>query len=175
MAGIKIEIDITNLGLEQDEETGELYPGPDLSERIATTIADRIVNSKHRGALERVDERIQSLVEPLVKERVMAVLDGPIEPTDNYGNPKGATTSVNVMVMAAIDKWVRPGDSRRGYDHNNRGTLGELVEALVKQAVTEELKPTIDEAKKGIRSVIVKRAVEAAAESLATTANGGRL
>lgn len=173
---IKIEIDLSQMGLTEDED-GDLIPGPDLAEKIADEIVERIydrltgANSVlSLAALNRtIDKRIEALIKDEVRDLVGALVAGPIQKRDRYdGKPLGEPTSVKEMTMEAVEKFLTAPSTRKD-PYSSRtpvGNLGELIEAQVTLALKEELKPTIDAAKKELRETIIQRAVAGAAAAL---------
>lgn len=164
--GIKIEIDLNELGLQEDPETGELMPGADLKDVIVQAVVARIQGQATKSILRMVEDEAQRTIDGIVKERVTAILSGPIQSTDYYGNPKGEPTSVELMTMNAVDRWLKPGDSRNNYSGNNRGTMGELIEGLVKKHAEALVKPIVEDSKQQITKDLVRQASEAAAAVL---------
>ena len=175
MAIITVTINIDELGLMQDEETGELYPGGDmmndLKSRIMTQLQQKIrgINVIQEQLAADVNKAVKSMVRPYIEN----ILTEQIQPTDRYGNAQGDPITVRGLVMAQVGRWAAPGDSRSGYFGNNRGNMGELVTTLVNEYAKKELKPIIDAAAEGIDQEVFKVAVEAAATALKSKATRG--
>ena len=168
MATITITINIDELGLVQDEETGELYPGGDMMSDLAKRVMTQL-QSKIRGInviQEQLSEQVNAAVNSMVKPYIENILTEQIQPTDRYGNSKGEAITIRGLVMEQAEKWAKPGDSRSNYSSNNNGNMGELVKNLVDAHIKKELQPIINVAAQGIDREVYKMAVEAAVASL---------
>ena len=175
MATITITVNIDELGLMKDEETAELYPGGDMMRHLEDRIMTQLT-AKVRGIdkiQEQLANQINAAVQTIVVPHIENILTDQIQPTDYYGNPKGEPITIRGLVMAQVDRWAAPGDSRSGYSGNNRGNMGELVTTLVNEYAKKELKPIIEAAAKGIDQEVFKVAVEAAAAALKSKATRG--
>ena len=159
---MSIEIDMASLGFDQDPETGDIYPTADLLSKVAYIIADRVSGYDIRSAIE---SEIRNIASEKAREVITDVLAGPIQRTDHYGNGKGEPTTVREMVMVEVDEWMRL-PSRDGYSSNP--TMGDALKKMVDDIVRNELKGTVDAAKKKVSEEVLRLAVEGAANALAT-------
>lgn len=158
MSKISIELDITTLGLVTDPETGEIYPGTELRD----SIVEQLVRSVTGGDVGRlIRKSAEEAVAVEVKDAIAKILEGEFLPTDHYGNARGEKITLRGLVTAAIDRWISPGDARTNYNSNNRGTMGQLVEEVIKR----EAKPEIDAA--------VKDAISKVSHQVTQTLVGG--
>lgn len=163
--GIKIEIDITEMGLVQDPETGDVYPNDDLQQSIIEQIARRVSMRDETALRNRIDSLIETIIREEVKPIVAGFLAQPIQKHDKYsGQPVGEPTTIADLTMQSVEKFLtapaRDGINRAA---NN---LGELVADSVKAILERDLKPTIEAAKKELRETVITRALEGAVAAL---------
>lgn len=165
--GIKIEIDLSEMGFEQDPETGEIYPGQSMEQAVINQIVARVAGTRDMTKLrEKAERLIDSIITAEVKPLVQEILSQPIQKHEKYGSgkPIGDPVTIADLTMAAVEKFLTapPRDSY----NRNANNLGELVEDSVKAALATEFKPTIDAAKKEIRETVLTRAVAGAVAAL---------
>lgn len=158
---LNIEVDLATIGFEQDPETGDMYPTADLIARVAEIIASRV---SHYDIRSTVESEVRNVAREGAEAVVAEVLSGPIQRTDSYGNPKGPTTTVREMVMAAADEWMRLPKS----DSYRNPTMGDTLKKVVDDIIRKECQPTIDAAKKKVSEEVLRLAVEGAAQALAS-------
>lgn len=157
---INIQIDITSLGLVEDED-GELVMSDGLAEEIRSWLIQRIGSTSFQQNVER---EIDSAVNEVVKEQIRSFLTGPIQRRDRWdGTNIGEPTTLKELTMAKVEKYLTapPGDR-----FNKQGNLGEMVDATVKDLLAKDLKPVVDEAKKSITSTLMNAALKGAVEAL---------
>jgi hypothetical protein len=160
---INLEIDLATLGFDQDPDTGEYVPTSDLMGRVVELIASQFVNRY------KVEEIVINSIRDACQEQIGAlvaeVLSGPIKRTDYYGNPKEKETTVRLMVMAAVDDWMKlPGRD----SYNAPATMGDSLKKIVDEIMRKQLEPTITEAKKRISEEVLRLAVDGAAKAIAS-------
>ena len=158
---LNIEVDLATIGFEQDPETGDMYPTADLLARVAEIIANRVTGYDIRSAVE---SEVRNVAREQAGSVITDVLSGPIQRTDGYGNPRGETTTVREMVLAAVDEWMRLPRS----DSYRNPTMGDSLKKLVDEILRSELKGTVDAAKKKVSEEVLRLAVESAAQALAS-------
>lgn len=163
--GIKIEIDLTNLGYEEDPETGDLIPGEGVEDRITNALVAHLARNVPNA--DRIYQRVNETVDAIIREKVIEVvvpyLMGPIVKHDYSGSPLGEPTSIKAMAMEAVEKaLILPANS----DYNRRDNLAGLVTKTVDELLKKELKPTIDQAKVAIHRTVIDLAVKGAVEAL---------
>jgi histone H3/H4 len=156
---INVEINLDELGLYEDGD-GNVGPGPELHQQIIDSLTARM----SREAAETITRTVESVAQRQAEELVTKILSGPIYPTDNWGHQRGEYTTVAALVMAQVDRWMRP-PSRDSFSRSEN--LGECLQKVVDELIRKELKPTIEEAKKAIHGEVLRRAVEGAAAALA--------
>ena len=159
---INIELDLASIGFELDEE-GEPRPTDDLIGNVAAQIVNRVVGDY--SIRSTVESELRNLTRKHAEGIIAEVLSGPITRTDGYGNQRGETTTVREMVMEAVDKWMRlpSKDSCSRAD-----TMGDTLQKIVDEILRNELKPTIDAAKRKVSEQVLRLAVEGAAAALAS-------
>ena len=158
---INVELDLSTLGLEIDED-GHALPTSDLIGSVASVIAHRLDDYAMRGAIE---SEVRNVAAEQARELVAEVLAGPIQQTTSYGESVGSPTTVRALVHAQVDKWMRLPKSD-SYSRNQ--TMGEVLEKLVDEILRREMRPTIEAAKEALTGRVVKLAVEGAAAALAS-------
>lgn len=167
MAGIKVEIELSTLGLEQDEESGEFYPSEDLADRIIAGVVANLTTTATSTGRKSFEQRVSDTVDSVVKEFLGDFLKGEIQRRDRFdGQPIGPPTTIKEMAMAAVEKYLVAPKSDRGSYSNNTQNLGEMVDNAVKDVLSKELKPTIDEAKKTIKDTVLTRVVAEVTQAL---------
>lgn len=164
--GIKIEVDLSEMGFEQDPETGDIYPGESLEQSVVNQIVNRVASRDSTALRSKVEGAIDKIIRDEVKPMIQEILTQPIQRHEKYGSgqPIGEPVTIADLTMAAVEKFLTA-PSRDSYNRN-ANNLGELVEDSVKHALASEFKPTIEAAKKEIRETVLKRAVEGAVEAL---------
>ncbi len=159
---LNIEIDMATLGFEQDPESGDLYPTSDLVSAVAHIIADKVTNYDIRSAVE---VEVRNVSREQVKAVIAEVLSGPIQRTDGYGNTRGKETSVREMVLETVDQWMT---LPRGDSYSRSQTMGDTLHKIVDEILRDQMKPTIDAAKKRISEEVLRLAVDGAAKAIAS-------
>lgn len=169
MASINIELDLNKLGLVEDED-GEYYPGPSLEEDLVQMITEKVTQriTGERELIEKIEERVRNIIDERVTSTVTGFLAGTIQPRDRYsGEPKGEPTTINEMTMVAVNRYLTaPASIREGYNSDKQRNLAQLLDELVKQSLTKEFGPLINEAKLTVRDTLMKQVVASVVEAL---------
>lgn len=158
---INVELDLSTLGLDIDED-GNATATSDLIGGVAHVIAHKLDDYSMRSLIE---SEVRNVAAEAARTLVAEVLSEPIQPTNNYGEPQGAPTTLRALVQAEVDKWMR---LPRSDSYSRNQTMGEVLEKLVDETLRKEMKPTIDAAKKALMDRVVKLAVEGAAAALSS-------
>lgn len=169
---MKIEIDLSDLGVVRYDDDGDPVPGPSMTDRIVDEAARMIVGDE-RELRQQVMEKVSALVAEEVEARVKVLIEEiiaePIQRTSAWGEKQGEPTTVKEIIRLTAEKWLT-GTARRGH-YDSRDTparsLQEVVEQTTDAVLTREMKDAIDKAKIAVTGTVVDKALEAVKDQLA--------
>lgn len=102
------------------------------------------------------------------REVIAELLGKPLQPTDSYGNPKGAPTTLQAILTAQIESWATTPVNREGRPSTEHHCgskpvprldwmLGEIVSDKMRHEMAEETKKIASQLKDGATKVIAKQ------------------
>lgn len=121
---------------ERDETVGD---------RVAQIIADRVYQAHKDELYNRDSDRVTAAIDRAIEERVNSVLNNPTTPTDSFGNPKGAPTTLAELIDARLTKWFNDSASRDSY--NRVTNLQKIIDGALGHAMTADVNGAIKNAK----------------------------
>lgn len=113
---------------------------------------------------EAAAEAVATASTEFVQKRVAAILDGPIQEYDRWGDQKGSSKTLKSMVMEQLAAETKPDR----YNHDPGGTIvTKAVHAKVGEILnSNDFKTIVEEAKKKFRSSVDNLIVEKLRETL---------
>lgn len=135
-------------GLIDEEELRE-----QIVERAAQKAVERWRPPQEEEAHTRFDEDLQNRVDQMVKDQILAEMQGPIkdaitqaldgefQPTDAYGDPRsGPKRTLREMIADRVEEQIKLPNNRSGYENQRRDTaLSEWLATEVKDKVRKQL------------------------------------
>lgn len=169
MSGMKIEIDLAQLGLTgYDEDGNPVGPGATLQDLIIEAAVDRLIPSVRdtRAALkERVDKKFTEQVEGRVEELVAEAIDAPIQRMTSWGDAKGKPTTVRELIRESLEDWLnKPGSTDR-YG-NGAKNLQDMINVATKNLLEKDFTAYLKEIKEKVRVDVHKAALDQAIKFL---------
>lgn len=165
MPKIEIELDELFPTPEYDEELDEVRP-IGLRDLVIQAAADKLVKQYNREAQTMIDHVINQTVLAEVRKVVQAAMAQPIQRTTRWGEPIGDQTTILEIVREKLDDFVKAPAGRRndafGTKRDAAGNLTELLEDIVRTAMTHELSGAVKEA----RLLVAKKAQQILADEL---------
>lgn len=168
MDGTKIEIDLAQfLGVPDDEFN--------FRDVVVAEAARRALDGETRTAVrERVtriaDDEIRSVLKPMIEE----ALTRAIQPTNSYGELKGAETTLREVIVERTRKWMTEVDPDAARRLNSTGARPTRIEAMIEKevavAVRTDLKDAMEEARKQVADGVREKAAEVISETIARMA-----
>lgn len=160
----KIEIDLAELGLAEE------HGGQKLRDLVVRAAASRLLNeddyadlsARVRDALDDIKEKIQTETRTKLTAMVTEVLEGPIEETTRWGEPK-RTTTVKEIIRETAEAYLNgPGRSNRDYGNRDPQNMKELIQDTVRGYLTTELKREVDKARAAVAETVTEAALREA-------------
>lgn len=129
-----------------------------IGERVAQILADGQRKEVQSFVRETMAATIKAQVDTVVRDAMTT----PVQRTNEYGQPKGAPTTLAELVVAEVHDWL----TKEVGDYNRRQTnLAKFVAAEVDKAIKEDLAGAL----KTARGEVTQRLRDKAAEALAAT------
>lgn len=163
----KIEIDLADLGLSFDED-GEPTRNS-LRDLVITQAVAKIVDLYRKDVTQAAELHLERIVDGEVTKLVEAVLTGPIQRRTKWGERIGEPTTVLEIAREKLQEFFDKPDNRDPYRREQAANLKGLVNDVVRQTLTEELKPAIAEARAAVTSAVRERLTSAVVNDLAKT------
>lgn len=144
-----------------DRESYEVTIGHLVADKVFAALKkDDNWGGVHRKFLEIRDEEIRKAVQPIVTEAIA----GPIQKTNNYGEPTGQSTTVRELVMAEASALLtRSADS---YGRGSETVLQKFVREQIAAAFTKELAAVVAEEKAKVVAAVRAKAAELIADAV---------
>lgn len=155
---------------DQDGETSHEVKET-LGDRVAEILADRIYQARRHDDSEYwTSQAVKEAVDRAISERVEAAMSRSVTPTDEFGQPKGALTTMGDIITGRLAAWFKENaPSRDSYNsYGSRTTnLQALLDDAVKKGIREDADKAVKAAKAEIVSVLQKQAVQVMTETMA--------
>jgi hypothetical protein len=112
------------------------------------------------------DEEIRALITPMIREAVA----GPVQKTNEYGEPRGEPVSMTAVIMDEVRKalTIQPNSTYR----NERSALTNVMREHIDTVITRELKAEVDAAKAKVVKAIQDQGAKFLAETVASMTVG---
>lgn len=163
----KIEIDLADLGLSFDED-GEPTRNS-LRDLVVAKAVAVIVELYRNDVTQAAELHLERIVDDEVTKLVREVLAAPIQRRTKWGERIGEPTTVLEIAREKLQEFFDKPDNRDPYRREQSTNLKGLVNDVVRQALTEELKPAIAEARASVASAVRERLTTAVVNDLAKT------
>ena len=169
-SGITMEIDLHQMltaidpngrWLHYNPEIDEdVYQPSSLADQIAEVTAIRLAKEMRKEVRDLITEQVSATIQAEVEGIIRAHLEGEVQSTDEWGQPKGGPVPLTQMIVkAATDGMNKPAS------YNGPTRLQKMIEEAVGGAFKTELRRTVDEAK----AAAVKAVQESAADVIRDT------
>lgn len=165
---MKIEIDLNDLGFTYDED-GDPDGENSIADAIVEAAASKLIlqGSMRREVDNRLQEKINTEIDGLVRERVESMFDESIQRTTPWGEKRGEPTTILEMIRESLEKFLSSSGRRRdSFGGRDPVNLQELIDDATKTLMTTELRKTVTEAKQNVHNTITNRALQAAVAEL---------
>lgn len=141
-----------------------------LGASVADLIARRLIDGMRRDVrdmvVQSVTETIQTEVGAIVREQ----LDGTIRPTNQWGESQGEPQTLRALLAAEMQRYLaeKPRDNRDGYSGSSPrpGGFRLLLEREIDNALSTELRATIQQARKDVVGKVQTKAAALIAEAI---------
>lgn len=147
---VGFSIDLSTVIGEHYRQTGEddWSSTPEtLADRVATLIAEKVYREIKNGEGFYRHDEINSAIDKALDDRVAAVLERAVTPTDGFGNPKGEPTTLAEMIDKRMENWLREVKSTDSMSRNRKTNLQAIIDDRVSTALTKDIGKAIEEAK----------------------------
>ena len=141
-----------------------------LGDRVAELLADRIYQARRHDDEYWSSRAVKEAVDRAISERVEAAMTRSVTPTDEFGQPKGAPTTMGDIITGRLSAWFKENaPSRDSYSsYGSRQTnLQALLDDAVKKGIREDADKAVKAAKAEIVSVLQKQAAQVMTEMMA--------
>jgi hypothetical protein len=139
-----------------------------IIERAAAQVVAKLDRDATAYLREKVDgirdEIIRSHIEPLVQSAIVKS----VQPTDHYGNQKGAPTTLAEAITAAAEKYLR---EDIGDYNKRRPRIAYFINEAVDRTVQRELKEALDSGKEEVKAALRMKGADIIAETIARGAS----
>lgn len=142
-----------------------------LGDRVAAVVAEKVYQAgKREDAWPSTSQLYAEAINRAVEERVAAEMNRSVTPTDSYGSPKGAPTTLGEIIDQRIATWLKQpaGDSWNG--RGSESNLQKLINAAVGSALTRDVNGAIESAKVQVTAAVKAQAAQVLAETLTRAA-----
>lgn len=163
-------------------QVGIEIPVPTI-EQVAGEIARQIINNSQysfKSGLEKlVRESIENKVSALVDEKAASLVEEcftkPVQPTDNYGNPVGAPTTLHAMLCDKVAGWCdglvdREGKiaERNHYNANNvQSRMSWALTNILNSSMQSEINKEVNKIKETLKEAAEKGIAKQISEKIA--------
>lgn len=166
-------IDGIDLNTVLGEEIAYYNPETEETERRPQTLADLVAKKVtalltkddswgglRKRFLQIRDEEMRTAVKPIVAE----ALAGPIQKTNRYGEPTGATTTMRELIIAEVSKALHEKADR--FSSSGPTFLHKAVAETVRAMLDAELKAVFDAEKAKIVAAVKDKAADLIADAV---------
>lgn len=162
------------------DDDGDPIEGPTTVEDLVLQMAaDRLVRQVMREGYDwRGDlrKRVNSIRDEVIAEKlrpdIEAAFAGPIQKTNNYGDPVGEPTTLREVVVGRVEEWLKSSD--RDSFRNPKGLTKpqQLIAEEVDRVLAREMKDAIAAAKAEVVAAVQAKGAELLAQTIAAMAGG---
>lgn len=159
---MKVQVDI--IPDQVDEDGQPIYSSVEdaIVEELKEQIAEKARAVVDRIVADKVAKQIEDYALPLVAAKVDAILAGPIERTDPYGNKKLPPTTITEMVVKGVNDYlgIKLDDyGRQSWDGKDTPVSYHIKQIATKVLNDEIVKQTADLRTKLIQEIATKLVV----------------
>jgi hypothetical protein len=168
---IKLQIELDYAGGRAYNEDGDSHP-IDIDEAIVLAAADALLGQLKRDEMYRTlqrrvhdtqDELIREAVAPLVVEAI----NGALQPTDSWGNPKGEPITLAEHITKIGVEYL----TKETGDYSRRETvIRKFIREEIDRKVQGELKAALEQAKAEVIAAVKEQGAELMATTIAKMA-----
>lgn len=167
--GMKIEIDLAELGLTgYDEDGNPVGPGNTLQDLIIEAAVERIIPKDRDLRYElkdKVDKTFTKRVNERVEELVEEAFDAPIQRMTSWGDKQGDPTTVRELIRESLESWLRAPGSGDRYSNGSKN-LQDLITNSTKSLLDKDFTEYLKQIKENVRVTVHKAALEQAVKFL---------
>ena len=143
--------------------------------QVARQILERTGYDRRGNFEQLVADSIESLVDAklarIADEAIAAILEKPLQPTDGYGNPVGAKTTLQAIITRRVESWANENVDHEGRTvtrdsfHSQKASrlewlLGRIIGGDLQTAVRAETDKIVATLKAGATNAIAKQIAE---------------
>jgi hypothetical protein len=163
-------IDLTTVIGERSRYDHDIEEGVSEDVTLGDEVAKRITakltkDEEYPGLRKRFlairDEEIRKALEPVI----VAAISGPIQKTNNYGEPSGGTTTLRELIMDEAQRLATAKVSD-GYRSSSETVLAKFVREQIAAAFTKELAAVVAEEKAKVVAAVRAKAADLIAEAV---------
>lgn len=175
MVDIKITVDDISLStvvadvISYDDDGDAVPEGVEtVGDKVAQIIAKEAMRRPEYATLrDRVTEMRKEIIREELRPIITAALHAPLRKTNTYGEPTGATTTLNEMIMEEAAKaWATSKDSYGRDKTTVQDVIRTEVRAHINEAVAKAVKEAQEAALKAIGDVAASPVIEAVKKAL---------
>lgn len=169
---MNITVDIAELMTYDPDAAGPANFREAVERRAAEMLLDEIEPSIKASIRANLHEMIQKRATEAVAHLVLKACEQPIQRTTEWGEKRGETTTLLEIIREELERFLgnKSGTRHRdAYDKTPRN-LKELVEVLVREAITRDFTTEVRKARDEVNGLVKEKAIAAAVATL----NGDR-
>lgn len=172
---VTFTIDLSTVVAHSYRQTGEDdYAQTDitLGDRVAEILADRIYQARRhdRDGEYWSSSAVKEAVDRAITERVEAALVQSVTPTDEFGQPTSAPTTLAQIITKRLAEWFKENaPSRDSYSSygSRRTNLQALIADAVSKGIRDDVAGAVKAAKEQITATLQAEAAKVLADTLA--------
>lgn len=103
----------------------------EIVDNVASRMMSQLLSKMERRLDKEIMPAIQAAVESSIGSRIEAAMVAPVQPTDHYGNPKGAPVTIAEMAEKATKDWL---GQRADNGYGSRSAASNLEAAISRVA-----------------------------------------
>jgi hypothetical protein len=148
-------------------ELGNDYTPEALREHVIRQAAQNLITNYDGEIRYELEKKLGELVTATMRDKLDAevgrlireAIDGSIQPTDEFGQPKGPPTTLRGLIVANARAWFdeKVNDHGDRSQYGNRTRTAHLVQHHVDEAMRGALKKEIDAITEGVRKSLTDR------------------
>lgn len=139
-------------------------PPPAVRDLIGERVAQLLFTSVEKDIRAEISTQVKAQIEARVREVIEEALNGEIQTTNEYGEPRGPKLSLRAMIVKSATEWF----TKPTGDYRNKSSQGaDFIRKAVDQAIKEDLAQALKDAREQITEQIRQKAAEAIAATVA--------
>lgn len=175
---VQIDIDKHLMGDPIYDEYGEIVDSGQTTledivlDQVVYKLVSNAINNKYEERLaQRVkdirDETIRDIIAPIIE----ATINKSLQPTDNYGNPKGDPVTLAGLIEQRAKEYLVEKEPVPYHSNKKPQTKIELfIESAVNNEIKKELHQALEDGKKEVKEAVQQKGAEVIQEAISRMA-----